>query len=127
MWLYAVLTTLCYTLVTATTITVLTYQLQKLHNIERKLDMSQEAIDAITAQLAKVETEVVDTRDNLLAEIKDLKDQIANGVPAPELDLAGLTAVAQRLDDLTPDPVDPDFGVDHPENVDPNFGVETGD
>lgn len=127
MWLYAVLTTLCYTLVTATTITVLTYQLQKLHNIERKLDMSQDAIDAITAQLAKVETEVVDTRDNLLAEIKDLKDQIANGVPAPELDLAGLTAVAQRLDDLTPDPVDPDFGVDHPENVDPNFGVETGD
>lgn len=73
------------------------------HAIKEIIMSQQDQINAVVAKLAKVETEVVGTRDTLLDEIKALKDQIAAGIPAPELDLSGLTDVAQRLDDLTPD------------------------
>ena len=92
----------------------------QLHRLKQRILMAQNTIDQVVAQLTKVEGEVVATRDALLAEIKDLKDQIANGVTPTELDLSGLLDVAERLDQLTPDPadddaVDPDFGVNHPE------------
>lgn len=58
----------------------------------------QNAVDAVTARLVKVEGEVVNTRQALLDEIAALREQLGEGV-----DLSGLEAVATRLDDLNPD------------------------
>lgn len=66
----------------------------------------QATVDAITAQLTKVKAEVVGSRDALLDQIKALKDQIAAGIEAAQLDLSGLETVAADLDALTPDSAD---------------------
>lgn len=62
----------------------------------RRIIMSatQEAIDAITAQLGKAKGEI-------LAEIANLEAQVAAG---QEPDLTALKAAAQALDDVVPDP-----------------------
>jgi 16S rRNA G1207 methylase RsmC len=66
------------------------------HHLERFITMtSQDAVDAVTAQLSKAKEEI-------LAEVAALEAQVAAGQP---VDLTGLKAAAQGLDDLTPDPV----------------------
>ena len=59
--------------------------------------MSQQAeLDTLTAVVKKGTAEVV-------ALVAALRDQIAAGVPAEQLDLSGLSAAAQALDDIVPD------------------------
>jgi hypothetical protein len=55
---------------------------------------SQDAVDAVVAQLVKV-------RDEVVAEVANLEAQVAAG-QAP--DLTALKEIAQSLDDLNPDP-----------------------
>jgi hypothetical protein len=58
---------------------------------------TQESIDAVVSQLGKA-------KDELLAEIADVKAQLESAsVPAEIVDLTALTAAAQALDDLVPD------------------------
>lgn len=64
---------------------------------------TQDKVDAVTAQLTKVEGEVVGSHDSLAAEIQSLKDQLANIPGAEVVDVSGLEAVAARLDALNPD------------------------
>lgn len=89
--------------------------------IRKELRMSQqEIINAVTEQLGKATTEIK-------AEI----DKLANA--NPELDLSGLVAAAQVLDDIvpdaapepepTPEPADPGFSVEGGGDVDPGFGI----
>lgn len=69
-----------------------------------RLAMStQDSIDAIVVQLGKAKAEVV-------AKIADVQAQLdAAAVPAEKVNLDALTAAAQALDDIVPDPapVDP--------------------
>ena len=85
----------------------------------------QEKIDAYAAQAAKVFTEVTEVSAAQKTEIEALKAQLA--VAGVEVDFSGLEANLQRLDDLTPDAIDPEPPVDP---VDPESGggdTEEGD
>ena len=63
----------------------------------------QETIDSVVAQLSKARAEIVQARDELLARIAEVQEQLDN-VEAPEdVDLTALTAAAQALDDIVPD------------------------
>ena len=63
----------------------------------------QETIDSVVAQLSKARAEIVQARDELLASIAEVQEQLDN-VEAPEdVDLTALTAAAQALDDIVPD------------------------
>ena len=63
----------------------------------------QESIDSVVAQLTKARAEIVQARDELLASIADVQEQL-DSVEAPEdVDLTALTAAAQSLDDIVPD------------------------
>lgn len=55
---------------------------------------SQDAVDAVTAQLGKA-------KDEILAEVAALQAQVDAGQP---VDLTALKAAAQGLDDLNADP-----------------------
>jgi hypothetical protein len=71
----------------------------------RSIMSTQEAVDSVVAQLGKAKGEIVAARDELIAKIVDLQNQLDAGVPAEQVDLSGLKAVAQSLDDIVPDPV----------------------
>jgi predicted Zn-dependent protease with MMP-like domain len=63
----------------------------------------QSAVDAITSQLTKAQREIV-------ARIADVQAQLDAAGVAEQIDLSSLTAAAQALDDVVPDPevvVDP--------------------
>lgn len=65
----------------------------------------QETLDALTALIKKGTAEVV-------SKIADLQAQVDDRVPVEDLDLSELTAAAQALDAIVPDPV-----VDAPADV----------
>jgi hypothetical protein len=69
-----------------------------LHDLERDIMSTQEAINAVVAQLAKA-------KDELVAKIADLNVQIADAGVADVVDTSELTAAAQALDDIVPDAV----------------------
>jgi hypothetical protein len=86
------------------------YRLTTTHNhfiehIDRKTNQlsgvitlsTQDTINAVTAQLKKV-------KDELLAKIADLNVQIEDANVADVVDTSELTAAAQALDDIVPDP-----------------------
>jgi len=71
--------------------------------IGRHLMSTQDTINAIVTQLGKA-------KDEIVAKIADVQAQLdAASVPAEQVDLSALTAAAQALDDIVPDPapVDP--------------------
>ena len=79
----------------------------------RRIVSTQDDVNALTAQVEKVYTEVTAARDELLAQIAELE---AQGV-----DVTSLKDAVQRLDDLNADaeaPVDPET----PENPLPDQG-----
>lgn len=84
------------------------FSILQLSTIGRSLMSTQATVDAVVAQLTKARTEIVSARDDLVAKIVDLQNQLNAGVPADQVDLSGLTAVAQSLDDIVPDPVEED-------------------
>lgn len=82
---------------------VLAFVLFAVSTIGRHLMSTQATIDAVVAQLSKARGEIVAARDELLARIADIQDQLDNAGAADEVDLSALTAVAQILDDIVPD------------------------
>lgn len=67
------------------------------HHLEGTIMSSQQdAVNAVTAQIKKGTSEV-------LGRIAALQEQVDSGVPAEDLDLSGLTAAAQALDDIVVD------------------------
>ena len=72
----------------------------------RSIMSTQAAVDSVVAQLGKARGEIVAARDELVAKIVDLQNQLDAGVPAEQVDLSGLKAVAQSLDDIVPDAVE---------------------
>lgn len=78
---------------------------RRTRHLEGVITMSaQDTIDAVVAKLAHAKAEVT-------AKLADLQAQIDAGVPAEQLDLGPLTAIAQSLDDIVPDaPAAPDSG-----------------
>lgn len=81
---------------------VLAFVLFAVSTIGRHLMSTQATIDAVVAQLSKARGEIVAARDELLARIADIQDQL-DSAGADEVDLSALTAVAQTLDDIVPD------------------------
>jgi hypothetical protein len=77
--------------------------LQQIKKIGKQMSETQEKIDALAAQLAKVKNEI-------LAQVAALQAQIDDGAV---VDLTALTAAVQGLDDLNPD--EPDTGTDSAE------------
>jgi hypothetical protein len=72
------------------------------------MSATQDAVDAVTAELGKVYDEVTAASAAQAAAITALQEQLANLPGAEAIDLTGLQAVATKLDDLTPDPVEPE-------------------
>ena len=72
-----------------------------LNNIGLQLMATQTDIDALTAQVNKIDVEVKAASATLSAEIAKLQAIIDAGNPV--LDLSALQAAVQVLDDLTPD------------------------
>jgi hypothetical protein len=64
--------------------------------IGRLIVSTQESIDAVVAQLDKAKVEIV-------AEIASVQAQLDAAGAAEQVDLSGLTAIAQSLDDIVPD------------------------
>jgi polyhydroxyalkanoate synthesis regulator phasin len=62
---------------------------------------TQEAVDALTAQVAKIQTEVTGAVEALKVQIAALQAIIDAGQPV--IDLSGLQAAVQVLDELNPD------------------------
>jgi cell division protein FtsB len=84
----------------------LAFAILQLSTIGRSLMSTQAAVDAVVAQLVKARGEIVAAKDQLVAKIVDLQNQLDAGVPAEQVDLSGLKAVAQSLDDIVPDAVE---------------------
>lgn len=64
---------------------------------------TQEAVDQLTAQVAKVKNEVVVARDVLTAKLADVQAQLDAAGVTEQVDLTELTAAVQSLDDINPD------------------------
>lgn len=68
--------------------------LTKLTEVNNNMSQIQEKIDLLTTQLAK-------SKNEILAQIAALQEQIDNNEP---IDLSELTAAVQGIDDINPDP-----------------------
>ena len=87
----------------ALTFLILAFVLFAVSTTGRQVMSVQESIDSVVAQLTKARAEIVQARDELLASIADVQEQL-DSVEAPEdVDLTALTAAAQSLDDIVPD------------------------
>lgn len=87
---------------TALILAVLFYQS---HYLKEFITMTtQDAVDAVTAELVKVRGEVTAASEAQAAAIAALQEQLANIPGAEVVDLTALQDVAKSLDDLTPDP-----------------------
>ena len=75
------------------TLLALTYLI---FSTERHTMSTQDAIDAIVTQLAKAKDEILD-------EIAAIQTQLQDANVENQVDLSGLTAIAQALDDINPD------------------------
>ena len=82
------------------------FAILQLSTIGRSLMSTQAAVDSVVSQLGKAKGEIVAAREELVAKIVDLQNQLDAGVPAEQVDLSGLKAVAQSLDDIVPDAVE---------------------
>jgi len=98
----------------ATVLAALGFLILQLSFQGRSIMSTQAAVDAVVDQLAKAKGEIVAARDELVAKIVDLQNQLDAGVPAEQVDLSGLKAVAQALDDIVPDAVVEDPVVEEP-------------
>lgn len=89
---------------------------------ERHHHMTQAAIDALVAQLAKARDEIVTKLEQATTNVEA---QLVEAGVAEQVDLSALTAIAQALDDIVPDTEDnsgldetTDQAVDEPVEVD---------
>lgn len=110
---------------------ILAFVLFAVSTTGRHLMSVQESIDSVVAQLTKARAEIVQARDELLASIAEVQEQL-DSVEAPEdVDLTALTAAAQALDDIVPDapevPADDEPVVDDDEPADDVVDADEGD
>jgi hypothetical protein len=89
-----ILFTSCVTAVCAITFL---FTICHLSRLEHHMSETQDAVDAVSAQLGKA-------KDEIVAKIDDLQAQVDAGETP---DLTALRAAAQSLDDVVPDPVPP--------------------
>lgn len=83
----------------AISVLVFTHMVDIDRQIRRKIEMSvQETIDAVVEQLSKAKGE-------LLGEIDKLRASLSAAEVAHKVDVSGLVAVAQALDDIVADDV----------------------
>lgn len=90
-WFAAILAALSFTIYQTTT-------------IGRHLMATQQDVDALTAQVVKIGDEVKTAHAVLVAELADVKAQLAAAGSADKVDLTGLAAAIQNVDDINPDP-----------------------
>lgn len=75
----------------------LSFAIYQLTTLGKAVMSTQDAVNAVVAQLAKAKGEIV-------AKIADVQAQLdAASVPAEVVDLSALTEAAQALDDVVPD------------------------
>ena len=79
-------------------------------NVDMKLSELSGLLTDVLAQLAKAKAEIIERIETLETALSDV-----NLPPDAVSSLAALMAKAQALDDIVPDPVDPEEPVD-PEN-----------
>lgn len=89
----------------AVTLAALSFAIYQLTAVGKAIMSTQDQVDALTTQVAKVQAEVVAAKDVLVAQVVALQDQLANAGVAEQVDLSGLQAAVQALDDINPDPV----------------------
>lgn len=97
------------------------YAITQLAMIGRQLMATQQDVDTLTAQVVKIGDEVKTAHAVLVAELADVKAQLAAAGTADKVDLSGLAAAIQNVDDINPDPVaeEPVEDADDDEAVDP--------
>lgn len=92
----------------AAILAALAFAIYQLATLGAAMSDQQAAVDALTAQVQKIGQEVSAAHDALVAELADVKTQLANAGVAEQVDLSGLTAAIQTVDDLNPDaPAEP--------------------
>ena len=67
-----------------------------LYTLRKATMTTQDAVDAIVTQLANAKAEILD-------ELAAVQAQLEDAEAADKVDLSGLTAIAQALDDVVPD------------------------
>lgn len=85
------------------TLLILSFISFQLAHLGRQHMSTQAAVDQVTAQLKKVQQEVIQVRDELAAKLADVQTQLEDAKVADVVDLSELIAVAQALDDIVPD------------------------
>lgn len=99
----------------AAILAALAFTIYQLSTLGKALMSTQEAVDKLTAQVVKIQGEVVAAKDVLLAQVVSLQDQLAAAGVAEQVDLTGLTNAVQSLDDINPDEEDePEVPVEQP-------------
>lgn len=88
----------------AAILAALGFLILQLTYLGRSAMSTQAQVDALTAQVAKVQGEVVAAKDALTAQVVSLQDQLAAAGVTEQVDLSGLQAAVQSLDDINPDP-----------------------
>lgn len=84
----------------AATLAALGFAIYQLSVIGRVIMGQQDSIDALTAQVIKIGSEV----QNVKVELAKVQAQVdAANIPAEVVDLTALTAAIQSVDDLNPD------------------------
>jgi hypothetical protein len=94
---------------------ILAFILFAISTTGRHIMSVQTTIDAVVAQLTKARQEIVQARDELLAGIAEVQEQLDNAEAPEDVDLTALTAAAQSLDDIVPDA--PEVPADQPAEV----------
>jgi hypothetical protein len=90
----------------ATILAALSFTILQLTLQGKALMSTQAAVDAVVDQLFKAKGEIVQAKGELVAKLVDLQAQLDAAGVAEQVDLSGLQAVAQALDDIVPDVVD---------------------
>lgn len=83
------------------------------HSNRKAIMSTQDAVDAVVAQLRKARTEIENAKAELLSKIADLAIQLDDAKVADQVDVSELVAVAQALDDIVPD-TEPEQPADEP-------------
>lgn len=90
----------------AATLAALSFVLYQLSTLGRYLMATQADVDKLTAQVEKIGVEVKTVHAVLVNELDDVKAQLAAAGAAEKVDLTGLAAAIQNVDDINPDAVD---------------------
>jgi cell division protein FtsB len=101
----------------AAILAAISFAIYQLATLGAAMSDQQQAIDALTAQVDKISTEVTSAHAAIVTELDIVRQQLADS--NTPVDLTALTDAVQKLDDLNPDAVVPsDVPVDEP--VDPS-------